>query len=172
MKDQLNHYKLYEKIMKTGLEQSVTETLEFQSFSESYPSIAESIRLKRELERLAKMLKSVNRKGSEFKIKKEIAITKSKLRKNNLLKRLHGESKQEASFHRKFKRKRSKMRYSLLVKKIWNRLGQPVRKFQRKLGRAIHKNLPPSLFNLRELDATEKGIAVREWLQEKRNDLR
>ena len=172
MKDLLQNYRIYEKIMKMGLEQSVAETFEFQSFSEIYPNMAESIRLKREIERLTKIMKSKKRTGSEFKIKKEIAITKSKLRKNKLLKRLHGESKQEASFHRKFKRKRSKMRYSLLVKKIWNRLGQPVRKFQRKLGRAIHKNLPPSLFNLRELDATEKGIAVREWLQEKRNDLR
>lgn len=172
MKDQLNHYKLYEKIMKTGLEQSVTETLEFQSFSESYPSIAESIRLERKIERLTKMMKSEKRTGSEFKIKKEIAITKSKLRKNNLLKRLHCEGKQEASFHRKFKRKHSKMRYSLLMKKFWNRLGQPVRKLQRKLVRSMHKNLPPSLFNLRELDATEKGMAVKEWLQEKRNDLR
>jgi hypothetical protein len=36
----------------------------------------------------------------------------------------------------------------------------------------MHKNLPPSLFNLRELDVTEKGLALREWLEEKRNDLR
>ena len=158
--------------MKTGLEQSVAETLEFQSFSEIYPNIAESIRLKREIEKLTKMMKSEKHKGLDFKIKKEITITKSKLRRNKMLKRLHGESKQESSFHRKFKRNRSKMRYSLLMKKFRNSLGQPVRKFQRKLGRSIHKNLPPSIFNLRELDAAEKGMAVREWLQKKRNDLR
>ena len=172
MKDLLQNYRIYEKIMKMGLEQSVAETFEFQSFSEIYPNMAESIRLKREIERLTKIMKSKKRTGSEFKIKKEIAITKSKLRKNKLLKRLHGESKQEASFHRKFKHSRSKMCYSWLMKKIRNSLGQPFRKFQRKLGRSMHKNLPPSVFNLRELDAAEKGIDVREWLQEKRNDLR
>ena len=172
MKEQQKHYRLYEKIMKTEPEQHLEETVEFKIFSKIYPRIAESIRLKRKIERLTKMMKSEKRTGSEFKIKKEIAITKSKLRKNNLLKRLHCEGKQEASFHRKFKRKHSQMRYSLLMKKFWNRLGQPIRKLQRKLVRSMNKNLPPSLFNLRELDATEKGIAVKEWLQEKRNDLR
>lgn len=172
MKNHLKYYRQYEKIMKTGLEQSVTETIEFQNFSEIYPNIAESIRLKREIKRLSKMMKSENRKGSKFKMKKEITIAQSKLRKNKLLKRLNGESKQEASFQRKFKRNRSKMRYSLLMKKLWNSLSQRVRKFQKKFERSMHKNLPPSLFNLRELDAAEKGIAVREWLQEKRNYLR
>jgi hypothetical protein len=172
VKDQLKYYRHYERIMKMELENSVVETFEFQSFSESYPHIAESIRLKRKIERLTNILKSEKNKGSEFKIKREITVTKSKLRKNNLLKHLLGESKKEAVFHRKFKRNRSKMRYSLLMKKFRTILGRPIRNFQRKLGRSMHKNLPPSLFNLRELDVTEKGLALREWLEEKRNDLR
>ena len=172
MEDQLKHYKHYERIMKMELEQSVVETFEFQSFSESYPHIAESIRLKRKIERLTNRLKSEKHKGAEFKIKREITVTKSKLRKNNLHKRLHGESKQEAFFQRKFKRKRSKMRYSLLMKKFRTILGQPIRNFRTTLGRSMHKNLPPSLFNLRELTVAEKGLALREWLQEKRSELR
>ena len=154
------------------IENSLVETFEFKSFSESYPHIAESIRLRRKIERLTNILKSEKNKGSEFKIKREITVTKSKLRKNNLLKRLHGESKKESVFHRKFKRNRSKMRCSLFMKKFRTILGRPIRNFQRKLGRSMHKNLPPSLFNLRELDVTEKGLALREWLEEKRNDLR
>jgi len=172
VKDQLKYYRHYERIMKMDIEHSVVEIFEFQSFSESYPHIAESIRLKRKIERLTNILKSEKNKGSEFKIKREIAVTKSKLRKNNLLKRLYGESKKEALFHRQFKRNRSKMRYSLLMKKFRTILGRQIRNFQRKLGRSVHKNLPPSLFNLRELDVTEKGLALREWLEEKRNDLR
>ena len=172
MKDQLKHYKHYERIMKMKVEQSVVETFEYQSFSELYPHIAESIRLRRKIERLTTILKSEKHNGSEFKIKREITVTKSKLRKNNLLKRLHGESKKEAVFNRKFQRNRSKMRYSMLMKKFRTLLGRPIRNFQRKLGRSMHKNLPPSLFNLRELDVTEKGLALSEWLEEKRNDLR
>ncbi|MFH1327247.1 MAG: hypothetical protein ABIH76_00100 [Candidatus Bathyarchaeota archaeon] len=172
MNDQMKHYKQYERIMKMELEQSAVKTSEYQSFSELYPHIAESIRLKRKIERLTNILKSEKHSESEFKIKREITVTKSKLRKNNLLKRLHGESKQEAIFRRKFKRSVSKMRYSLFAKKCRTILGRPIRNFQRKLSRSMHKNLPPSLFNLRELDVSENGLALKEWLQEKRNELR
>lgn len=154
------------------LEQSVIKTSEFQRFSELYPHIAESIRLKRKIKRLTNLLKSEKYEGSEFKIKREISVTKSKLRKNNLLKRLHGESKQEAIFQRKFKRNRSKMRYSLLMMKCRMIIGQPISNFRRKLRISMHRNLPPSLFNLRELTVAEKGLALKEWLREKRVELR
>jgi len=171
LQDRLEHYKHYERIMKMELEQSVVETFEFQSFSESYPHIAESIRLKRKIERLTNIVKCEKHNESEFKIKREIVVTKSKLRKNNLHKRLHGESNQEAVFQRKFKRNRSKIRYSLLMKKIRTILAQPIRNFRTKLRRSMHKNIPPSLFNLRELDVIEKGLVLREWLEDKRNSL-
>lgn len=158
--------------MKMELEQSIVKTSEYQSFSELYPHIAESLILKRKIKRLTNELKAEKHKGSKFKIKREISATKSKLRKNNLGKRLHGESKQEAIFHKKFKRKASKMRNSLVAKKYKKVLGQPIRNFQRKLRSTMHKNLPPSLFNLRELDVAEKGLALREWLQENRNKTR
>ena len=172
MTDQMKQYKHYERIMKMELEQSVVKTSEYQSFSELYPHIAESIRLERKIERLTNLLKSEKHKGSEFKIKREITVTKSKLRKNSLFKRLHGETKHEAIFSRKFKRSTSKMRYSLLAKKCRKIIGQPIRTAQMKLSRSMHRNLPPSLFNLRELTVAEKGLALREWLQEKRSELR
>ena len=171
MKDQVNYYKHYEKLMKMKLEESIVKTSKYHSFSEIYPRITESIRLKREIERLTNKLKSEKAGSSKFKIKREISITKTELKKNNLLKRLHGESKQEAIFQRKFKRKTSKVRYSLFAKKFRGVLGRPVRNFQRKLRRSMHKNLPPSLFNLRELDVAERGLALREWLQENRKKI-
>ncbi|PVX27114.1 MAG: hypothetical protein CW716_03930 [Candidatus Bathyarchaeum sp.] len=172
MKEQLKHYRLYEKIMKTELEQPLEETVEFKIFSKIYPHIAESIRLKRKIKLLTNNLKSQDNKGSEFKIKREIAATKSKLQRNDLFKRLHGESKKEALFHIAYKRKLSKIRISVFMKKIRTRLGQPLRKFQRKQGGTLHRNLPPTLFNLREMDMTEKGMVLREWLHEKRKTLR
>lgn len=172
MKEQLKHYRLYERIMKVELEQHLEETVEFKIFSRMYPRIAESIRLKRRIKRLTNKLKSEEHKGSEFKIKREIAVTKSKLKKNKLFKRLHGESKTEALFHRKLKRKRVRMRLSLFLKRIRTRLGQPFRRFQRKRGGSIRQNLPPSLFNLREMDMTERGTVLREWLHAKRKNLR
>ena len=168
MKDQMNYYKHYEKLMKIKLEESIMKTSEYHSFSEIYPRITESIRLKREIERLTNKLKSEKARSSKFKIKREISITKTKLRKNNLFKRLHRESKQEAIFQRKLKHNSSKMHVPSFAKKYQKILGQPIRK----LRRSMRKNLPPSLLNLRELDATEKGLALREWLQEKRKKIR
>jgi len=172
VKDQINYYKHYEKLMKMDIEESIVKTSEYHSFSEFYPRITESIRLKREIERLTNKLKSEKARSSKFKIKREISITKTELKKNNLIKRLHGESKQEAIFHRKFKRNTSKMRYSLFAKKCRRVLGRPIRNFQRKLRMSLHRNLPPSLFNLRELDVAEMGLALREWLQENRKKIR
>jgi hypothetical protein len=172
VKDQMKQYKHYKKIMKMELERSIVKTSEYQCFSELYPHIAESIRLKRKIERLTNILKSEKYRRAEFEIKREIAITKTKLKKNSLFKRLHGESKQEAIFHRKFKRNTSKMHYSLFVKKCQKILGRPIRKFHRKLRKSMHKNFPPTLFNLRELYVTEKGLALKEWLQENRNKIR
>jgi len=164
----MNYYKHYEKLMKMKIEESIVKTSEYHSFSEIYPRITESIRLKREIERLTNKLKSEKARSSKFKIKREITITKTKLKKNNLIKRLHGESKQEAIFQRTMKHNSSKMHVPLFTKKYQKILGQPIRK----LRRSMRKNLPPSLFNLRELDAAEKGLALREWLQEKRKKIR
>ena len=154
--------------MKMKLEESIMKTSEYHSFSEIYPRITESIRLKREIERLTNKLKSEKVRSSKFKIKREISITKTKLRKNNLFKRIHRESKQEAIFQRKLKHNSSKIYVPSFAKKYQKILGQPIRK----LRRSMHKNLPPSLLNLRELDATEKGLALREWLQENRKKIR
>lgn len=158
--------------MKLELEQPIVETFEYQSFSKFYPHIAESIRLERKRERLTNLLKSEKHKGAELKIKQEITKTKSKLKKTNLKKRLHGENKQEAVFRKTLKRERSRERHSLLVKKFRKALGRPFSKAQKKLNQSLHRNLPPSLFNLRELTVAERGLALREWLQEKRKDLR
>ena len=172
MKDQMNYYKHYEKLMKMKIEESILKTSEYHSFSEIYPRITESIRLKREIERLTNEYKSEKARSSKFKIKREITITKTKLKKNNLLKRLHGESKQEAIFQRTMKHNSSKMHVPSFAKKYPKIGGQPIRNFQRKLRRSLHRNLPPSLFNLRELDVAEKGFALREWLQENRKKIR
>ena len=63
MKEQMNYYKHYEKFMKMNLEQSIVKTSEYRDFVEIYPHITESIRLKREIERLTKKMKSEKAPG-------------------------------------------------------------------------------------------------------------
>ena len=154
------------------LDQSIVKTPEYHSFSEIYPHITESIRLKREIERLTNKLKSEKERSAKIKIKREINIAKTKLRKNNLLKRLHGESKQEANFHRKVKLNTSKMYVASFAKKRYMTLAHAIINFRKKLRRSMHRHLPPSVINLRELDVSEKGLALREWLQENRKKIR
>jgi hypothetical protein len=154
--------------MRMDLEQSIVKTSEYSSFSSRYPYITESIRLEREIKRLTNKLKTEKVRSTKFKIKRKISITQTKLRKNNLLKRIHRENKQEAIFQRKLKHDNTKMRISALTKKGSTALGQ----ISRRLRRSMHKNLPPTLFSLRELDASEKGLALREWIQEKRKKTR
>ncbi len=172
MNDQMKYHRYYEKFMKMELSQSIVKIPEYSNFSEYYPYIAESIRLKRIIKRLENKLKSEKVRSSKFKINRELDLTKTKLKKNNLFKRLHGESKQEAIFQRRYKLQYSRMRFSTLAGKYPKKLGQKIRKLWGKLRRLIHKNLPPSLFNLRELNTAEKGLALREWLQEKRKKIR
>jgi len=148
-------------------EQSIFTTFDFQSFSELYPYIAESIRLERKINQLTNRLKFEKNKGVEFKIKREITAMKSKLKRNNLYKRLHGENKHEAIFRRRFKRSRSKIRYSLRVENFRTIFGRTIREAQKKIGSFMHNNLPPSVFNLRELTIEEKGLELKEWLKEK-----
>jgi len=166
----MNYFKYYEKIVKADLNQQVTKTLEYQHFSEAYPHIAESVELKRNLKRLTQQLKSKEHKASKLKIKREINITKSKLRKNSLNKRLHGENKQEAFFRKQLKREATKIHHSLLIKKKLKKY-RSTGTFRLKLRRFMHRKLPPTFFNLREHDVSEKGMVLKEWLQKKREEL-
>ena len=138
MNDQMKYYKHYEKFMRMELEQSIVKTSEYSSFSSLYPYITESIRLKRQIKRLTNKLKTEKVRSTKFKIKREISITKTKLRKNNLFKGLHRESKQEVIFQRRLKHN-SKMHVPSFAKKYLKTLGQPIRK----LRRSMRKNLPP-----------------------------
>ena len=89
--------------MNMDLNQSIIKTPESHILFKIYPNITESIKLEREMKRLRNKLKSKKGKSTEFKIKREITIIKGKLRKNKLLKRLHGEGKQEAIFRKTMK---------------------------------------------------------------------
>ncbi len=167
--DKLKQYKHYENLIKMAPEQSITETFEYQSFSEAYPNIAELILLKKMLTQLNNELNAQKDQRIKFKLKQRIRVIKSQLKKTNLKKRLHGEGKQEKVFHKKFKSKVSKNRNTVIKKKIRKKVGQPIGTVRTKIRMTMHRNLPPTLFNLRNHDVTEKSLMLREWLQEKRD---
>ena len=157
MKEEAECYPYYEKLMKMKLEQPVVETTEYKVLAERYPHLAELIRLKRKIERLKKKLKSEKERSLKFQIKREINATKTKIKKENVLKRLHGESKQETIF-------RIQLVRSLLATRGYRILQKTYIGVQKR-ARATHRKLPPTLFDLKSLDTAEKGLAVKEWIQ-------
>jgi hypothetical protein len=162
MKEKVECYPYYEKLMKMKLEQSVIEITEYKVLAEHYPHLAESIRLKREIGRLKEKLKSEKERPLRFQIKRELNVTKAKLKQENMLKRVHGESKQETIFRTHFIIGTSKEHISSLV----TTLRKKHMSFQKKLRRLTYRKLPPSVFDLKSLDTTEKGLALREWIQD------
>jgi hypothetical protein len=165
MKEKAECYPYYEKLMKMKLEQSVIETAEYKVLAEHYPHLAESIRLKREIGRLKEKLKSEKERSLRFQIKREINVTRTKLKQENMLKRLHGESKQETIFRTHFIINTSKEHISSLVMKSRMTLQKKHVSVQKKLRRLMYRKLPPSVFDLKSLDTAEKGLALREWIQ-------
>ena len=168
MKEKVECYPYYEKLMKMRFKQSVLETIEYKVLAEHYPHLAESIRLKREIERLKKRLKSEKERSSRFQIKREMNVTRAKLKKENMLKRLHGESKQEAIFRTHFIINTSKEHISSLAMKSRMTLRKTHMSAHKKLRMLMYRKLPPSVFDLKSLDTTEKGLALREWIQNHR----
>ena len=166
MKDQLNYYDYYEKIMKMNLHKSIVTTTEYRNFSKVYPCIAESIRLKREIERLTCKLESEKERSAKSIIKMEINTTKNELKKNNLFKRLHSESKQEAKFNRRLKLNTTKTHFSSMIKKKYNFFRHAITNLRKQLRKSMHRYLPPTVFNLRELDVSERGLVLKEWMQQ------
>ena len=157
----MKYYKYYEKLMSMNLNRSIVKTPEYHILSKIYPNITESIKLEREMKRLNNKLKSKKGKSTEFKIKREIAIIKGKLRKNKLLKRLHGESKQEAIFRKTMKPELSNNIITSFSKKFFVKR---ITNFRKK----IRENLPPTIFSLRELDVADKGMELSEWIRKTR----
>ena len=150
--------------MNLNLNRSIIKTPEYQILSRIYPNITESIKLEREMKRLSNKLKSKKEKSTEFRIKREITIIRGKMRKNKLLKRLHGESKKEAIFRKTMKLGLSNKIFTSLSKKYHSVFVRRITFFRKK----IRENLPPTIFSLRELDVTEKGMELSEWIRETR----
>jgi hypothetical protein len=146
MREKTECYPYYKKLMKMRLEQSEVETTEFKLLAKCYPHLAESIRLKREMERLKNKLKDEKERSSRSQMKRKMNAARAKLKQENILKLLHGESKQATIFKIHFTVDAPKEHISSLAK--W-----------------IHKKLPPSVYDLKSLDTKERGLAITEWVQ-------
>ncbi len=153
MKEKAKYRSYYEKFMRLRLDRSIVEVAEYQPFSRRYPHLAESIRLRRELSRLEHRLKSEKHSASRLQIRRKMGVIKSKLRQIGILKRIHGESKQEAIF-----RKRAG------INTLKSRITQALQGSSTRTRKAIRVELPPSLYELKSLERVETGQALKDWI--------
>jgi hypothetical protein len=165
MNANMSFYPIYEKLLKMRLETRITDTQEFKVLAEQYPYIAESFRLKTEMRRLGERAKSARDMAARIQIREEISRVRAKQRAVNILKQLHGESKQERAYHVRFVVEGSKDRVSSLIMKVYGHLDRVSKNLQKKWCMQAHRNAPPSIFDLRSLDLFEKDSAVRDWIQ-------
>jgi len=163
-----NCYQYYKKLLTMKIEKPVTETREFQALAKNYPHIAESIRLKTEMRRLKETLASAKDRQTRLQAKRQMNSIKAKLRREKILKQLHVEGKHERAYRTRFFLFSTKKRVSSLIVKGLSTSKKAYIKLQRKSSILAHRRLPPSIFDLRSLDLTEKNLALKEWLQDRR----
>lgn len=156
MKKKTNYYPYYERLMKKRLEEPVVEAPEYEVLARRYPHLAKSIKLKRDIKRLEKKRTTLKERTMKLRIEKEILGIKAKLKRENILKKLHGESRREAVFHTYFTIRSFSERIHSLARRISVTSG--------KTARNIHEVFLSPVFDLKSLDATERSLALREWL--------
>ena len=88
----------------------------------------------------------------------------AQLRRQQILKRLHGESRVETDFRRRHAMENLKLRLSSLALRA--------RDSQEKLQRAWGERLLPSLHELGSLDSLDTGLALSEWIKKRKIETR
>ena len=98
MEERVDYYYNYETLKKKRFEGPITEASEYKVIAEQYPHIAESIRLKQQIEQLKEKLTTSEERSMIFQTKREIISFKMSLKRENVLKRVYKESKKENTF--------------------------------------------------------------------------
>jgi hypothetical protein len=166
MNEKNDYYLFYKKLIRMSLEETIEDTHEYKALYEHYPHITQSIRLRREKERL-KNINSLDKGSARLHNKSQLFEIKEQLEREKIFKRLLGESKQEKMFNLRFKFENKKERVSSLIR-TYNttrkKMHGNLRSFNQSINRFLHRKLPPTIFDLGSLDMNEKGLAVREWI--------
>jgi hypothetical protein len=166
MNETNEYYLYYKKLIQLSLEEPVEDVPEYKWLYESYPHIAESIKLRRETKKLKKKIKSSENGSERIQKRIEMFAIKEKLRMANINKNLFGENKLQNRFNRRFKFETSKQKTYQLKKRVnatFKNAHIILRSKERKIRRFLRKKLPPIIPNLGSLDISEKCLDVKEW---------
>lgn len=171
MKEGDEYYSYFEKLMRAAPETVTRETPEYQALSARYPHLSEHIRLEKESERLKQELRTAKERSRRLQANREIEDIVSRLRRQDTLLRLHGESKRLSDYKRRFLIMSVKQRVSFIVLRIRRLYLNLQKKLQEQSRRARYKRastLPPSLLDMRSLDPVDKSLALRDWIEKRK----
>lgn len=172
MKESDKYYLCYEKLMKTAPEKPLAELSEYKDLLARYPHIAESIRLRREIEKLEEEARSAKDRSAILQLRRQINDLTAKLKRQDILKRLHGEGKQATDFWIRFSIGNLRLRLSSPVRKVCSSLQEKLQEQSRRSRLARAERFPPSLFDLRSLDTADRSLALREWIEKRKVRIR
>jgi len=157
MKEKISYNRFYEKLVKMQPDKPMQETVEYQVLAKAYPHLAESLRLRKEIERLERESKSLRKGSAKTRIEKEIMNLQTKLKRVNLSKRLHGESRKEASLRMHFRIGNAKRYVSSSAEHVVAVL--------RNLFGNIRRRLLSNVLDLKSMYAAERSLTIKEWVK-------
>jgi len=151
------------------------ETSEYQALSARYPHLSEHIRLRKEFERLKQELRTAKGRSRRLQVSREIESIVDRLRRQDMLMRLHGESKRLSDYKTRFLIMSAKQRVSSMVLRAQLRIRRLYLNLQKKLQEQSRRTrykrastLPPSLLDMRSLDPLDKSLALRDWIEKRK----
>ncbi len=157
--------------MSAAPETVTRETPEYQALSMRYPHLSEHIILEKESERLKKELRTAKERSRRRQVSREIEDAVSRLKRQDMLLRLHGESKRLSDYKRRLLIMSVKQRVFSIVVRIRRLYLNLEKKLQEQSRRARYKRastLPPSLLDMRSLDPIDKSLALRDWIEKRK----
>ena len=175
MKESDEYYSYFEKLMRAAPETVTREAPEYQALSAHYPHLSEHIRLRKELERLKQELQTAKERSRRLQVNREIEDIVGRLRRQDTLMRLHGESKRLGDYKTRFLIMSIRQRISSMVLRARSRVRRLYLNLQKKLQEQSRRTryrrastLPPSLLDMRSLDPVDKSLALRDWIEKRK----
>jgi len=149
---------------------AIGESPEYKALATRHPHLSKSIRLRKELEKLQTEMRSAKDRSTRLEIRSHMNNLAMELKRQDILKRLYGESKHENNYRRRFVIVELSQRLASALQRArlaYLQLQEKLKERSRAARLSRVSKLPPSLFDLRSLDTADRASALREWIEKR-----
>lgn len=166
------YYQHYKKI-RTAIKGDLEHNAEYRALHEQYPHITKTILLNMKKKKTKQRIKTL-KGGAQLREKRKILEIQSRLVVEKILKRIHGENKQEIRYKIRLKLDNSReeiLKCKMIVITNFSNRYSSLKVLKRGFNRVIHKTIcgriHPVLFNLGSRNVIENNLVLREWVKKK-----